>query len=74
MLHLFSMGLLPERLRHQFGFEWGTSQRVSHRTLVRTLRGLLRVAPANLRRSRISVYATRRSRGELPYLDRNDRN
>jgi uncharacterized protein (DUF2236 family) len=71
MLHLFSVGLLGDRLRRQFGLEWGGSQRFAHRALLRTLRGLLRVSPPALRRAGVAAYATRRSRGDFVDPDRN---
>lgn len=71
MLHLFSVGLLAERLRQQFELEWGPRQRFAHRALVRTLRGFLRMSPASLRRPGVATYAMRRSRGDLGQLDLN---
>jgi uncharacterized protein (DUF2236 family) len=71
MLHLFSTGLLADRLRQDFGLEWGPSQRFAHRALVRTLRGLVRVSPPPLRRAGVAAYAARRSRGDFAGFDKN---
>ena len=71
MLHLFSVGLLADRLRQDFGLDWGPSQRFAHRALVRTLRGLFRVAPPQLRRAGVATYAQRRSRGDFTGFDKN---
>lgn len=71
MLHLLSVGLLGEQLRNAYGLEWGSSQRFSQRALVRTLRGLLRVTPAPLRRAGVATYAVRRSRGDFAAFDNN---
>ena len=46
---VLTIGLLPERLREQYGFRWTPARSASYRALVASIRGMVAVAPPFLR-------------------------
>jgi uncharacterized protein (DUF2236 family) len=53
-------GLLPPRVRQQYGLRWDRRREAAYRALVVSLRGLVRVAPPFLRRAAPARAAERR--------------
>lgn len=48
---IVTVGLLPERLRDQFGLAWSPRHAAAYRAVVASLRGVVRVSPSWLRRA-----------------------
>jgi uncharacterized protein (DUF2236 family) len=60
---VITSGLLPPRLREQYGLPWGARREAAYRALVPAFRGAIRAAPAFLRRAAPARAAEKRLSG-----------
>ena len=62
-IEIFTAGLLPAKLRTQFGLRWGPLERVLFRRSIPVLRAARRASPKRLRYYPAYIEATRRLDG-----------
>lgn len=65
-LSLVTAGMLPERLRRQYGLRWGAAERAAFAATIAALRPAWRLVPAPARRLPAYVDAERRVAGKGP--------
>lgn len=63
-VEVFTAGLLPEKLREQFGFRWGRREQIAFAQSVPLLRAAHRVSPGRLKHFPAYIDARRRLAGE----------
>jgi uncharacterized protein (DUF2236 family) len=65
-VRVITAGLLPPRLRRQFGLPWGTGERLAFRASIGAIRATWRLLPPRVRRLPAVVNAERRLAGKAP--------